>query len=450
MACDTAAVDSLRGGLASKGREAETLKAEIEAAQLEARMLRLSLLVHGVKDESVIPAGLRSGGGGSLDDPMGKFLEHKRLLEWLAENCDLKSRRTCNVVGDLCVNGSRAVIGHAVQWSISGKADLSFTIPMHLESTVVSLLIAAQRSILDLEHLEIFASEYDMLSVEMSCEGDTMPGLFLIRRQDSAAMVISAWPKLPSPTSACRSRCFDFDPTKYFTESFDSTDVAASISFSGSDGFRNTLVFGDGGAVRWCHEERGVLETAEIGISFRMCGAPDYECFTLRGPFGEVQILDPPAGEAQRELVREIVSLSVESDIKVSHAALQRLEASKSVNTVSRASSLPAMRRLTKVSAVTQTAATPTSASTTSPTSIATAKILEPLPGLPVSKGDSVEVQHEGQWLPGVLQEVKGEFALVSCDSENPDIVIVAPLRQVRSASYRERRSHSVNKSVSQ
>lgn len=53
---------------------------------------------------------------------------------------------------------------------------------------------------------------------------------------------------------------------------------------------------------------------------------------------------------------------------------------------------------------------------------------------LSVSTGDRVEVEFEGEWFPGVLQWVDGEFANVKCDVDSPGVLTVAPLDCVRPA----------------
>jgi hypothetical protein len=49
-----------------------------------------------------------------------------------------------------------------------------------------------------------------------------------------------------------------------------------------------------------------------------------------------------------------------------------------------------------------------------------------------VGKGDRVEVECEGQWLLGTLQEVDGDVANIRCDALSPGVVTVASLTNVR------------------
>lgn len=395
-------------------------------------MLRLSLHCQGIQDESLIPAGLQAGG--NVEDPLQKFGEQKRLLEWLAEVCDMKSRRTCHVLGDLQISGERAVIGHAVQFALSVQGDLNLTVPKQLETTVVSLLSRAGRSTLSLEDLEGFASAWDMLSVEMSVEGHGMPGLFLLRRDDSAAIVISTWPKLPKQVNVLPSS-YGFDAARFFS-SRQAAPCRNNIIFLGSDNHVNTISFLADGTVQWHHEERGCQEAKEIGIKFFVCEAPECERFCLTGPFGTIDIVDPPPGSAQRDMVQHIVSLSLQHEVRVYHAKLSA-EATAEVQ-VADAEAIDEEYDMALSESVPISPSVPGS---------------DKAPyALSVSKGDSVEVQHAGEWLLGVLQEVKGDLALVSCDAEHPDIIIAAPLRQVRAPSYGEDdQKHGINnKSLSQ
>lgn len=425
MAGDTSPVRKsavLRESLEAKSMEAAALTAEVQRVRLEAQMMRMQLLAQGVKDESTIPADLRAGG--SLEEPGLKFLEQRRLLEWLAEVCDLTSRKTCNVVGDLCVAGYKAVIGHGVQWPLSVPDGLSLTIPIELESAIVGMLSKARRSLLSLDEFERFATEWDMLSVEMCVEGDTMPGLFLVRREDSAAIVVSAWPKLPSAIGV-PSSCSSFDAGKFFEGMSDMKPDTAKAVFFGHDGLANTLSFSRSGAVQWEQEGRGSQQMHEIGIDFRVCESPEYEHFSLTGPFGRITIADPLPGSAQREIVEEIVSLSLEHGLHVHHARSPSSTAVRDSTTSS-------------VLAVAPDAVRPVCRLSTGPLLVAVSEHVEHPQTPPVSKGDSVEVQYQGKWFTGVLQGVQGEFALVSCDVDDPDIITVAPLRKVRAASFDE------------
>jgi len=432
MAGDTSPVRKsavLRESLEAKSMEAAALTAEVQRVRLEAQMMRMQLLAQGVKDESTIPANLRAGGG-SLEEAGIKFLEQRRLLEWLAEVCDLKSRKTCNVVGDLKVAGYKAVIGHGVQWALSVPDGLCLTIPIELESAIVGMLSKARRSLLSLDEFERFASEWDMLSVEMCVEGDTMPGLFLVRREDAAAIVVSAWPKLPVSKGA-PSSCSPFDAAKFFEGMSDTKPDTAKAVFFDHDGLANTLSFSRSGGVQWEQEGRGSQQIHEIAIDFRVCESPEFEHFSLTGPFGRITIADPLPGVAQREIVEDIVALSLEHGLHVHHA---RSPSSTAVQD----SRIFSVRGVVPISLPSfQDAVNPSRRLGIGPLLIAVSEHQEHTEP-PPAKGDSVEVQYQGEWFTGVLQGVQGEFALVSCDVDDPDIITVAPLRKVRAAAFDE------------
>lgn len=425
MAGDTSPVGNaavLRNSLEAKSKQAAALTAEVQRVRLEAQMLRMQLLAQGVKDESTIPANLRSGG--SLEEPGLKFMEQRRLLEWLAEVCDFSSRKTCNVVGDLYVAGYKAKIGHGVQWPLSVPDGLSLTIPIGFEEAIVGMISKARRSLLSLDEFERFATEWDMLSVEMCVEGDTMPGLFLVRREDAAAIVVSAWPKLPSVIGS-PSSCSSFSAAKFFEGVSDMKPDTAKAVFFGHDGLANTLSFSRSGTVQWEQEGNGSQQMHEIGLDFHVCESPKYEHFSLTGPFGRITIADALPGSAQREIVEEIVSLSLEHGLHVHHARSPSSAAAQGLT------SSPAL-------AVVLDDVRPRCSHGAGPlfAPVAEHKELPQLP--PVSKGDSVEVQYQGEWFSGVLQGFQGEFALVCCDVDDENIITVAPLRKVRAASFDE------------
>jgi len=346
------------------------------------------------------------------------------------------------------------VIGHGVQWPLSVPDGLSLTIPIELEIPIMGLLSKAHRSLLSLEDFESFATEWDMLSVEMCVEGDSMPGLFLVRREDSTAIVVSAWPKLPSLISASSSSQA-FDAAKFFEGMSDMKPETAKAVFFGHDGLANTLSFSRSGLVHWEREGSDSQQMHELGIDFHVCDPPEYEHFSLTGPFGRVTIADPMPGSAQREIVEEIVSLALEHSLRVHHAqspsstVLQEAGAFAPRSTAlpeASTSSVPALALEGDLDDD-----RPRSQHAAAPLLAAVSEHLELTQTPPVSKGDSVEVQYQGEWFSGVLQGVQGEFALVSCDVDDPDIITVAPLRKVRAASYDESEGdHGVNNSVSQ
>jgi hypothetical protein len=404
---------SLQRALETKTKEAELLELQIQSTRLEAQMWRLRLQILGVKDESLIPAVL--GTGNTLEANN----EHRRLLEWLAEHIDFSSRRTCCVVGDLDIAGSLAVIGHGVQWTLRNTEGLNLTIPRDVEHVVLDLLCKARRGLLSNIDLDKLAVAWDLLSVEMCSDGDMIPGLFLLRREDSAAIVISTWPKLPQPTSEVwRGR--PFSASSFFQESANIEQEPTIIAFASPDGATHSVVFREG-RTEWCMEGVGSRQFHELGISFTASNAViEEEQLCLSGPFGCVVIAD--TSDDQRELLHEIVAACLEHGVHVHHERLEHMHQ----DVVSEASPMTSADLLAG-------------------------------PRLPdfgfsdVTMGDNVEVHFEGQWFTGVLQGIDGEFAIVSCDVDDPDIITVAPLRKVRAASYDDNEgAHSINESVSQ
>jgi hypothetical protein len=309
------------------------------------------------------------------------------------------------VVGELDVAGSKAVIGHGVQWSLSDG--LNLTIPRDMETIVLGLLCKARGGLLGGEDLDTFAADWDMLTVEMCAEGEAMPGLFLIRRDDLAAIVISAWPKLPSCAASVPRT---FDAASFFKDCTSAVPPSAKASFCSADGHANTLVFREG-RLEWEVKDGESKPVQRLGIAFRAGNSIDEEYFRLSGPFGCAVVSDPAPGQ-QRDMVEEIVKLCLDHGIPVSHVEVpDTLEHEVAITGTSRTS-------LELSNGSLATCGSPVSAQLH-----------------PVSKGDNVEVQFEGEWFSGVLQGVEGGFALVSCDVDDPDIITVAPLRKVRAAS---------------
>jgi hypothetical protein len=295
-----------------KGFEASILGLQIKRARLEAEMSRLQLLCQGIQDESVIPASLCAGG--NFGEPSRQFLEHRRLIEWLSEVCDTTSRRDCHVHGDLCVAGSKAIIGQGVQWSLSVQHDLNLTFPTELESMMLDLLSKARSSLLSLDDLEELASMWDMVSVEMVVDDQPIPGLFLIRKEDAAAIVVSAWPKLHTPTAAPTSRSV-FDAAEFFrTASNAKSESSRSVALQDCNGLDNTLHFAPNGIVHWDADGTSWQQASVLGINFCATVKPESEKFCLQGPFGRAVFAD---SKQRWEAARDIVSLSLESGIHV-------------------------------------------------------------------------------------------------------------------------------------
>jgi len=324
----------------AKSKEAEDIRAEMQCIHNEAQLLKIQLVSRGVKDSSIVPANLRSGPGQS-QDPAMLFLEHRMMLEWLAEVCDMKSRRTFFVNGEFQIAGQKAVIGNAVQWPLPGG--LNLTLPLELEGVIAGMLSKVQRSCLGLEDLESFAADWDIHQSELKAEGEeVVSGHFFVNRATSSTIVVSAWPRLPPLVAAAPSQP-GFDAAKFFAGASRVMPHAVRVEFCGRDGRANSIDFGVGaeGAVQWHQEGSDSLVIRELGINFRVCDWPEYERFSLTGPFGCVDITDPPSGPAQRQLLRDIVSLSLEHELRVWHSKLQSVSEPKTPGRLSCTASLP-------------------------------------------------------------------------------------------------------------
>jgi hypothetical protein len=429
---------ALLQALETKTKEAELLQVQIESARLEAQMLRLRLQIFGVMDDSLIPASLSTGN--TIEDHTQN--EHRRLLEWLSERIDVGSRRTCCVTGDLDIAGTIAVIGHGVQYTLKNTDGLNLTIPRDVEHVVLDVLSKARRGLLGTA--DDLTLAWDVLSVEMCSDGGMIPGLFLIRREDSAAIVISAWPKLPTPTHEMwRGRAFSAG--RFFQEMSGAGEPEpTTIAFRSLDGTVNVLVFGQGQSV-WHAEGLAPRQFKHLGISFSATGATlEEEQLCLNGPFGCLSIAEPASSFDQRQLVRDIVALCLDQGVHVHHFSHRDLK-QDDVSEVSHLS----QDRVLETGHLHK--------DTVSEASPMTSEDLLAGPRLPdfaisdVATGDNVEVHFEGQWFSGVLQGIDGEYAIVSCDVDDPDIITVAPLGKVRAASYDDdEEEHGIKNSVSQ
>jgi len=200
-------------------------------------------------------------------------------------------------------------------------------------------------------------------------------------------------------------------------------------------------------------EGSGSRQTHEIGVTFcPFQDAPDkpgYDCFSLTGPFGCVVVADPLPGFLQRKLVENLVSLCLENGVHVHHGSRAQL-ASVAVPVGSAPTATFTFDfdfdAIAKGRAIRHEKEMVTSSQLVEPSRCDAEEAC-------VEKGDNVEVLHQGEWVSGVLQGVQGEFALVSCYSDDPGTITVAPLRKVRAASYDRREAlaeQGFDRSVSQ
>lgn len=383
--------------LDAKMVEAERLRCEIQKANLETQMLKLQLQVRGIADDSLIPAGMATGGKPRAADL--KCSEHKRLVEWLAQNVDLTCKQAYNVPEpEVNVGGHQALLGRMIQWRLNVPGGLRLSVPFESEMEFVDVLLKTRAEQLELEKLEAFADDWLLVTTDLVTDNLATPALFLIHNESQKAIVVSAWPSVnvappPAPPVAI------FDPAAFFsrpapTPCVTLPDISSlpHVIFLGADGLVSRLHSSE--CMLWSQglESRQVTE---LGVSFSIT-----DQFTLTGPFGACVISEPAPGPFQRFLVCGLVTLALEHGVRV-----QR-------------SSTPTPEELSCEEAQSDgeftTSGRPRS----------------------MSSGDQVEVQYKGSWLRGILQDVKGEIAHVKCDVDESDVITLAPLDRVRPADF--------------
>jgi hypothetical protein len=383
--------------LDAKTTEAERLRCEVQKAKLETQMLRLQLQVRGVADGSLIPADMGTGGKPRAADL--KCSEHKRLVEWLAQNVDLSCKQAYNVPEpEVNVGGHRALLGRMIQWRLNVPGGLRLSVPFDSEMELVDVLLKTRAERLELDKLEAFADDWLLVTTDLVTDNVATPALFLIHNQSQKAIVVSAWPSIsvalpPAPPVAI------FDPAAFFSR----PAPTPCVTLPDTMGTGLCVFLGTDGLVSRLHSSECMLwsqgletrQVTELGVSFSIT-----DQFTLTGPFGSCVISDPAPGPFQRFLVSGLVTLALEHGVRV-----QR-------------SSTPTRTELSREEAQSDGEF--------------------PTPGRPrsMSSGDQVEVQYKGSWLRGILQDVKGELAHVKCDVDENGVITVAPLDRVRPADF--------------
>jgi hypothetical protein len=412
----------LQAKLQAKNEDALRLRLEIRKAELEASVLRLQLQVHGAGDESVIPASM--GTGGRLRAADLKFSEHKRLVEWLAENCETSSKQAFNVPDpEVNVGGHRALLGQMVQWPLNVPGGLRLSAPIEAEADLMNILAKSRKGVLAAEEIEDFADQWLLVTTDLVADSVATAALFLIHKESEKAIVVSSWPNIfvEQPVVAA-----SFDATAFFSRTAPQSPVplpstvlapsaddmthalmATEVAFTDAETVVNRLHCRDDGGLLWVREysEDGASSrlVEELGVNFS-CD----EQFTLTGPFGSCVIANPLPGPLQRNLVRGLVSLALEHGVRVQRSSTPTVTAP----------------------ACTQAEVSDSDESETS----------MPMAGRPrrrrMSSGDHVEVKYNGSRLRGVLQDVCGEVAHVKCDVDDNGVITVAPVDRVRLADF--------------
>jgi hypothetical protein len=395
---DNEAFTPLQVKLNEKEVEAERIRGEIERAKLDAQLLRLQLQAHGIFDESLIPPDMMSGG---LPKPSEvPYLEIKRLLSWLADNCDMANKLSFRVPEpEVRVGNDTVYLGHMSQWPLRVSGDLRFSIPFENETELVELLRKARKDALDDDALAVFARNWVCLTTELHADTTPMPALFLINQSSHRACVVSSWPNVPATLAAQQVTQASFDPRSFFgcsksAESQTCTNTiiqtpllqrAEEVSFVDTEGYACVMVSTDAG-LAWARSrhdsEREERLVEDIGVSF-----DSNDEFTVTGPYGRCIINDPPPGPAQRWLVNGMVAVALEHGVRVSSSGVQRIA------------------------------------------------LEDDLLDNSLIAGDTVEVLWDGEhWLRGVLEAVDGAMAHIRCDVDTNGAITRAPLDRVRLA----------------
>mmetsp|Transcript_34871 Transcript_34871/g.76081 ORF Transcript_34871/g.76081 Transcript_34871/m.76081 type:complete len:428 (-) Transcript_34871:152-1435(-) len=409
-------VQALRESMLEKRGEAAALEEALQHVVLDSKQLRLRLQAHGVRDASVIPVQLRCGGTQRNAD--FQTAEHRSLLEWLAATCDTSVHTIFSTAGGVQIGDREALLGRMVQWRLSEHGGLRLNVPEELASDFVSLLSRTRRGLLGPAELRQLTDDWELLGAEVSSEGDAQPAIFLVHRKMSHAVVVAAWPDL-KPRSASGA---PLDPESFFSAATKvATKVAHSqqITFADEDGDVSTLAVRDG-TLQWSIAGRGSRVVRELAINFN---AAD-RC-TLSGPFGAAAMAEPGAGVLQRELVRHLLMLALACDVPVrglgaTGQSADTLSDNTSwsafwVDRASRQEGNQAVAVETKQAGHTQQV-------------------------LGIVLGDHVEVEFEGEWFSGVLQGVEGDIAHVKCDVDEPMVITLAPLSNIRPAPRHQQR----------
>jgi len=404
-----AVMNSIQVKLYAKTNEALIIRSEIQKAKFEAQILRLHLQVQGIEDESLIPAGMGTGGKPRVMDL--KCSEHKRLVEWLAQNIDLSSKLAYNVPDpEVNVGGHRALLGRMVQWSLNAAGGLRLSAPLEAEKEFVDILMKTRADRLEADMLEAFADDWLLVTTDLVTGTVATPALFLINKESQKAIVVSAWPHIsvvppPAPVVAC------FDPNAFFSRaasessaSLPSTPGLTEVFLTDKFGWVSRLHCPEEGGMVWtlqnCVEGSQTRQVEELGVSF----SPSDE-FTITGPFGCSVISEPAPGPIQRCLMHSLITLALEHGVRVQRNSLPTVTAPSCEEAESSSSS---------------------ESGESSPTSRPRS----------MSSGDHVEVQYKGSWLRGILQAVQGELAHVKCDVDEGGVITVAPLDRVRPADF--------------
>jgi len=336
----------LQAQLKEKNEEAVRIRSEIQQTREDAEMLKLNLQIRGIEGESLIPENMGTGGQARPIDM--KCSEHKRLIEWLAVNCDLSTQTAFSVPDpEVNVAGHIARLGHMVQWPLNVPGSMRLSAPIEFEEKLVEILRKTKLGVIATEDIDRFSDEWLLVTTDLVVQTMATPALFLIHRGNQAGIVVSAWPHIfeepdlpalglgepvsPPVGNFDAIRFFDREPlspsTVFEPEAapfiYGEVTFTAHIFHSDDDydsddyhGAVHRLRRSKNGGVQWTiMREDGknfVKPVEELRVSFSLD-----EQFTLVGPFGHAVILDPAPGENQRWLVCGLVALALENGVPV-------------------------------------------------------------------------------------------------------------------------------------
>eukprot|EP00929_Paragymnodinium_shiwhaense_P040565 TRINITY_DN21169_c0_g1_i1.p1 TRINITY_DN21169_c0_g1~~TRINITY_DN21169_c0_g1_i1.p1 ORF type:complete len:491 (+),score=84.82 TRINITY_DN21169_c0_g1_i1:139-1611(+) len=445
-------IEALRAQFDAKCNEESELRAQLRAAELEAQQIRLKMRA---EDPSLVPADLRAGGSNTSSAAELATQEHERLLEWLADIADMSQQIVFNAPGEFNVGGHRLTLGCMVQWPLAGATGgLKLSVPVHLEQTIVSLLARARKGLLGKTELCQLAQAWELVCADVASEEKVQPSIFLVHRETLQALIISSWPPLPpllpghnsTTGAATASTAAGFSPDDHFRVGQPPAPIPASmavgkVSFVAQGCGLNTIVpythcqeqdteatpiIGGGGLV-WSMPGHTSRRCSEVAVHF---DATD-RC-VITGPFGPVVIAEPSPGVQQRELVRHILFMANQHKVRIT-CDRNHGERWLPSTTESPAAPIP-VPYSEEAPKEGSTAAFEAQDSISEGTGQRAPGVAPPvvLSTVSMSPGDSVQVEYEGEWFSGVLESINGELAHVKCDVDEPGVITVAHISNVR------------------
>lgn len=384
----------------------------------------------------------------------------KSLLEWLAESYDSSKQTLFNVSGVMPIGEHVIDLGSMVRWPLWASG-LGLSVPQPMAPEIASLLARVRKGHVGEAELKILSESWQILAAEMLSEGVSQPVIFLVHRKVSKAAIVAAWPP-PSKGKAA------FDPNVHFqriykseTESAvessqETTKVTAAKSCGPTGDARNEaigVVHAKVAAPVKAHNDT-VTDGAMSGTT-----ASAVPC----GVTGAATVVTSNGGITNQIVgcngigatVNSHGGSSTKNGISAAVGALATHASSMAASSIAattQSAFVGGMVGVAKVGEPTRANAQCTEgqqAGTMHTFELCTdaqhTEVVRPqvgasgLPGLlplSVSRGDYVEVKHEGEWLTGILELVKGNAAHVRCDLSVPGGVAIAPLSDVRPAPH--------------